>query len=100
MSINELLRKWLLRKDCTSSFLAYDEAGKLVLKFRANFSEVIEVISSKDQSNYVQIGLQVVQPCHLHNYTVLHVDQPPRDKPLKTALRSHITQHTQGELFQ
>ena len=54
----------LHRKDRTSSFLAYGKAGKRVLEFQANFSEVIEVFSSNDRSNYVQIGLQVFQRCH------------------------------------
>ena len=51
------------------------EAGKRVLKFQANFSEVSEVLSSNDGSNCIQIRLQVFQPCHLHN-TVQHADQP------------------------
>ena len=51
--------KSLLRKDGTSSLLACGEAGKCVLKFQANFSEVFEVFSSNDGSNYIQIRLQV-----------------------------------------
>ena len=38
----------LSRKDRTSSFLSYGEAGKFQLKFQANFSEVFEVLSSND----------------------------------------------------
>ena len=69
-------------------FLVYGEAGKRVLKFQANFSEVFEVLSSNDGSNInIQIRLQVFQPCDLHN-SVLHVHQPLRDKPLKTAFGS------------
>ena len=49
----------LPRKDCTSSFLTYGEAGKRVLKFQANFSEVFEVLSSNDRSNFIQIRLLV-----------------------------------------
>ena len=49
----------LPRKDRTSSFLTYDEAGKRVLKFQANFSEVFEVLSSNDGSNFIQIRLVV-----------------------------------------
>ena len=45
----------LLRKDRTSSFLAYGEVGKHVLKSRI-FSEVFEVLSSNEGSNYIQIG--------------------------------------------
>ena len=48
----------LLRKNRTSSLLAYGEAGKGVLNFQANFSEVFEVLSSNDASNYIQIRLQ------------------------------------------
>ena len=57
----------LLRKDRTSSFLAYGEVGKRVLKFQAHFSdfsEVFEVLYSNDGSNYVQIRLQVFQLFH------------------------------------
>ena len=35
----------LLRKDHTSSFLAYGEAEKHVLKFQVTLSKVFEVIS-------------------------------------------------------
>ena len=49
----------LPRKDRTSSFLTYGEAGKRVLKFRANISEVFEVLSSIDASNFIQIRLVV-----------------------------------------
>ena len=38
----------LLRKDCTSFFLVYSEAGKHVLKIQANFSEVFNMLSSND----------------------------------------------------
>ena len=47
------------RKDRTSSFLAYAEAGKPELKFQANFSEVFEVLSLNDGSNFIQIRLPV-----------------------------------------
>ena len=76
-----------LRKDRTSSFLAYGEAGKHVLESQANFSEVDELLSSHDVSNFIPIGLQVFPPSHLHR-TQLHVDQPQRDKPLKTPFGS------------
>ena len=49
----------LPRKDRTSSFLTYGEAGKRVLKFLANISEVFEVLSSNDGSNFIQIRLLV-----------------------------------------
>ena len=49
----------LPRKDRTSPFLTYGEAGKRVLKFQANISEVFEVLSSKDGSNFIQIRLLV-----------------------------------------
>ena len=49
----------LPREDRTSSFLTYGEAGKRVLKFQANFSEVFEVLSSNDGSNFIQIRLLV-----------------------------------------
>ena len=39
----------LLRKDHTSSFLVCGKAGKRVLEFQANFSEVFEVLSSNDR---------------------------------------------------
>ena len=45
----------LPRKDRTSSFLTYGEAGNRVPKFQANFSEVFEVLSSNDGSNFIQI---------------------------------------------
>ena len=73
----------LPRKDRTSSFLAYGEAGKRELKFQANFSEVFEVLSLNDGSNFIQIRLLVSNP-HYHN-TVMHVGKSRRDKPLKTA---------------
>ena len=41
----------LLRKRRTSSFLAYGQASKRVLKFQANFSDGFEVLSSNDGSN-------------------------------------------------
>ena len=41
----------LPRKDRKLSFLAYDDAGKRVLEFQANFSEVFEVVNSNDRSN-------------------------------------------------
>ena len=74
----------LLKKDRTSSFLACGKKGNHVLEFQANFSEVFEMLSSNDGSNYIPIRLEVFQPSHLHS-TELHVDQPQRDKPLKTA---------------
>ena len=45
----------LPRKDRTSSFLTYGEAGKRVLNFQANFrlGEVFEVLSSNDGSNFL-----------------------------------------------
>ena len=46
-------------KDCTSSFLPYGEAGKRVLKFQANFSEVFEVLSLNDEPNFIEIRLFV-----------------------------------------
>ena len=58
-----------------------------------------------DGSNYIQIRLQVFQPFHLHN-TVLHADQPLRDKPFTTAfgssekLQLKTQQNTPGKLFQ
>ena len=78
VSINELLQNELLRKDRTSSFSPYCEVGKRVLKFRANFCQVFELLYSNDRSNYVQIQFS----------TVLHVAQPLRDKSLKRAFRS------------
>ena len=63
----------LLRKDRTSSVLAYGEEGNHVLEFQTNFSEVFEVLSSNDGPNVNQIGLHVFQPSHLHS-TELHVD--------------------------
>ena len=49
----------LPRKDRTSSFLPFGEAGKRVLKFQANFSEVFEVLSSNEGLNFIQIRLLV-----------------------------------------
>ena len=40
------------------------EVGKRVIKFQANFTEVFEVLYLSDGSNYIQIRLQVFQPCH------------------------------------
>ena len=77
----------LLRKDHTSSFLAYGEEGNHVLEFQTNFSEDFEELSSNDGSNVNQIELHVFQPSHLHS-TELHVDQPLRDQLPKTAFRS------------
>ena len=37
----------------------HGEAGKRVLKFQANFSEVFEALSSNDGSNFIQIRLRV-----------------------------------------
>ena len=53
-SVNELPRR-----DCTSSFLPYGEAGKQELKFQANFSEVSEVLSLNDGPNFIEIRLVV-----------------------------------------
>ena len=47
------------RRDRTSSFLQYGEAGKLELKFQANFSEVFEVLSLNDGPNFIEIRLVV-----------------------------------------
>ena len=47
----------LFRKDCISSFLTYGEAGKRVLKFQANFSEVSKGShGSNDGSNFIQVS--------------------------------------------
>ena len=54
-----LIDNELPRKDHTSSFLTYGEAGKRVLKFQANFRDVFEVLSSNDGSNFIQIRLAV-----------------------------------------
>ena len=51
-SVNELPRR-----DRTSSFLPYGEAGKGELKFQANFSEVFEVLSLNDRPNFIEIRL-------------------------------------------
>ena len=57
-----------------------------MLKVQANFSEVFEVLSSNDAgSNYIQIRLPTFSSEH---NTVMHVDQPLRVKPLKTAFGS------------
>ena len=87
ISINEFLQEWVAQEGPQIIFLCIWRAVKRVLKFQVNFSEVSKVLSSNDGSNYIQIRLQVFQPCHLHN-TVLHVDQPLRDKPLKMAFGS------------
>ena len=83
-------------KDCTSLFLVYGEAGKCVLEFQANFSEVFEVFSSNNRSNWTSSFPTLTS--HLHS-TVLQMDQPLRDncsKQLLGALRSHknTTKHT------
>ena len=49
----------LPRKDRTSFFLPFGEAGKRVLKFQANFSKAFEVLSSTDGPNFIQIRLVV-----------------------------------------
>ena len=54
----------LPRKDRTSSFLPYGEAGKQVLQFEANFSEVFEVLSSNDGPNFIEIRLLVSYLSH------------------------------------
>ena len=51
-SVNELPRR-----DRTSSFLPYGEAGRRQLKFQANFSEVFEVLSLNDGPNFIEIRL-------------------------------------------
>ena len=77
----------------------------MYLSFKQNFSEGFEVLSSKDESNYIQIRVQVFQTFHLHN-TVLHVDQPLRDKPFTTTfgssekLQLKTQQNTPDKLFQ
>ena len=53
-SVNELPRR-----DRTSSFLPYVEAGKRELKFQANVSEVFEVLSLNDGPNFIEIQLVV-----------------------------------------
>ena len=53
-SVNELPRR-----DGTSSFLPYGEAGKRELKFQANFSAVFEVLSLNDGPNFIEIRLVV-----------------------------------------
>ena len=53
-SVNELPRR-----DRTSSFLPYGEAGKRELKFQANFSKVFEVLSLNDSPNFIEIRLVV-----------------------------------------
>ena len=53
-SVNELPRR-----DRTSSFLPYGEAGKRELKFQVNFSEVLEVLSLNDAPNFIEIRLVV-----------------------------------------
>ena len=77
----------LPRKDRTSSFLTYGEAGKRVPKFQANFSKVFEVLSSNDGSNFIQIWL-LVSNLLINIIQLMNVDQPLRDKPLKTAFGS------------
>ena len=62
-SVNELPRR-----DRTSSFLPYGEAGKRELKFQANFSEVFEVLSSNDGPNLIEIRLVV-------SYLVINIMQ-------------------------
>ena len=49
----------LPRKDRTSSFLTYSEAGKRMLKLQANISKVFEALSSNDGSNFIHIRLVV-----------------------------------------
>ena len=62
-SVNELPRR-----DSTSSFLPYVEAGKRELKFQANFSEVFEVLSLNDGPNFIEIRLVV-------SYLVINIIQ-------------------------
>ena len=69
------------------SFLTCGEAGKCVLNFQANFSEVFEMSSLNDGSSDIQIRLQVSNFFYEHN-TLMHKDQPLRDKPLKMAFGS------------
>ena len=49
--------KELPRRDRTSSFFPYGEAGKQELKFQANFSKVFEVLSLNDGSNFIAINI-------------------------------------------
>ena len=49
----------LPRRDRTSFFLTYGEAGKREYKFQANFSEVFEVLSLNDRPNFIAIRLVV-----------------------------------------
>ena len=62
-SVNELPRR-----DRTSSFLPYGEAGKRGLKFQATLSEVFEVLSLNDGQNFIQIRLLV-------SYLVINIIQ-------------------------
>ena len=62
-SVNELPRR-----DHTSSFLPYVEAGKRELKLQANFSEVFAVLSLNDGSNFIEIRLVV-------SYLVINIMQ-------------------------
>ena len=59
----------LPRRDRTSSFLPYVEAGKRELKFQANVSEVFEVLDSlNDGPNFIEIRLVV-------SYLVINIIQ-------------------------
>ena len=62
-SVNELPRR-----DRTSSFLPYVEAGKRELKFQANVSEVFEMLSLNDGPNFIEIRLVV-------SYLVINIIQ-------------------------
>ena len=58
----------LPRRDRTSSFLSYGEAGKRELKFQGNFSGVFEVLSLNDGPNFIEIRLVV-------SYLVINIIQ-------------------------
>ena len=75
----------LPRKDRTSSFLTYGEAGKRVLKFQANFSRFSKY--SSQMTGQISFKFDFEFPI-FHFSTVMYVDQPLRDKPLKTAFGS------------
>ena len=56
----------LLRKDCASSFLAYCEVSKRVLKFQTNFIEVVEVtgeITFKFDFKLSNLVINIVKCC-------------------------------------
>ena len=71
----------------TRSFLAYGEAGKRVLHFQADLSEVCLEYSSITNrgSDWTSIFSDLLTDLHS---TVLQVDKLLRDKTLKTAFGS------------